>query len=138
MEAEVANTSQEPFRHAQLGLLYAFLRRKEDALRAGRRAVELWPIEKDAIYGAQMLGLLAVIYAWTGERDQALDLVERLLVTPAAVLPAFEGSITLAELRLVGNGTRCAPTRVSRKFFGVQSRRQVTGNHPVVVRPRAH
>jgi serine/threonine protein kinase/tetratricopeptide (TPR) repeat protein len=100
MEAEVANTSQEPFRHAQLGLLYAFLRRKEDALRAGRRAVELWPIEKDAIYGAQMLGLLAVIYAWTGERDQALDLVERLLVTPAAVLPAFEGSITLAELRL--------------------------------------
>jgi serine/threonine protein kinase len=100
MEAELANTPQEPFRHAQLGLLYAFLRRKEDALRAGRRAVELWPIEKDAIYGAQMLGLLAVIYAWTGERDQALDLVERLLVTPAAVLPAFEGSITLAELRL--------------------------------------
>ena len=47
-----------------------------------------------------MLGLLAVIYAWTGERDQALHLVERLLVTPAAVLPAFEGSITLAELRL--------------------------------------
>jgi tetratricopeptide (TPR) repeat protein len=100
MEAELANTPQEPFRHAQLGLLYAFLGRKEDALRAGRRAVELWPIEKDAIYGAQMLGLLAVIYAWTGERDQALDLVERLLVTPASVLPAFEGSITLAELRL--------------------------------------
>ncbi len=100
MEAELANTPQEPFRHAQLGLLYAFLGRKEDALRVGRRAVELWPIEKDAIYGAQMLGLLAVIYAWTGERDQALDLAERLLVTPAAVLPAFEGSITLAELRL--------------------------------------
>jgi serine/threonine protein kinase/Flp pilus assembly protein TadD len=100
MEAEVANTPQEPFRHAQLGLLYAFFGRKEDALRVGRRAVELWPIEKDAIYGAQMLGLLAVIYAWTGERDQALELIERLLVTPAAVLPAFEGSITLAELRL--------------------------------------
>ena len=46
------------------------------------------------------VGLFAVIYAWTGERDQAIELVERLLVTPAAVLPAFEGSITLAELRL--------------------------------------
>lgn len=100
MEAELATAPQEPFRHAQLGLLYALLGRKEDALRAGRRAVELWPIEKDAIYGAQMLGLLAVIYAWTDERDEALELVERLLVTPAAVLPAFEGSITLAELRL--------------------------------------
>ena len=100
MEAELAAAPQEPFRHAQLGLLYAFLGRKEDALRAGRRAVELSPIEKDAIYGAQMLGLLGVIYAWTGEHDQALDLLERLLVTPAAVLPAFEGSITRAELRL--------------------------------------
>jgi tetratricopeptide (TPR) repeat protein len=100
MEAELATAPQEPFRHAQLGLLYAFLGRKEDALRAGRRAVELWPIEKDAIYGAQMLGLLAVIYAWTGERDQAIELLERLLVTPGAVLPAFEGSITLAELRM--------------------------------------
>jgi len=100
MEAEIVGAGQEPFRHAQLGLLYAFLGRKEDAWRAGRRAVELSPIEKDAIYGAQMLGLLAVIYTWTGEQDQALDLLERLLVTPAAVLPAFEGSITLAELRL--------------------------------------
>ena len=100
MEAELATAPQEPFRHAQLGLLYAFMQRKEDALREGERAVELAPIEKDAIYGAQMLGLLAAICAQTGEHDRALELVQRLLVTPAAVLPAFEGSITLHELRL--------------------------------------
>ena len=32
-------------RHANLGLLYAFLDRKEDALREGRRAVELKPVK---------------------------------------------------------------------------------------------
>jgi serine/threonine-protein kinase len=100
MEAEINAVPLEPFRHAQLGLLYAFMQRKEDALREGERAVELAPIEKDAIYGAQMLGLLAAICAQTGEHDRALELVQRLLVTPAAVLPAFEGSITLHELRL--------------------------------------
>lgn len=90
----------EPFRHAQLGLLYAFMQRKQDALREGERAVELAPIEKDAIYGAQMLALLAAICAQTGEHDRALELIQRLLVTPAAVLPAFEASITVYELRL--------------------------------------
>jgi len=100
MEVETKTAPIEPFRHAQLGLLYAFMQRKADALREGERAVELAPIEKDAIYGAQMLGLLAAICAQTGEHDRALELVERLLVTPAAVLPAFEGSITLHELRL--------------------------------------
>jgi serine/threonine protein kinase/tetratricopeptide (TPR) repeat protein len=100
MEAEMKTAPLEPFRHAQLGLLYAFIQRKEDALREGERAVELAPIEKDAIYGAQMLGLLAAICAQTGEHDRALELIERLLITPAAVLPAFEGSITLHELAL--------------------------------------
>jgi serine/threonine-protein kinase len=100
MEAEAAGAPLEPFRHAQLGLLYAFMHRKEDAIREGERAVELAPIKEDAIYGAQMLGLLAAIYAQTGEHDRALGLIERLLVAPAAVLPAFEGSITLNELKL--------------------------------------
>ena len=100
MESESDAAPLEPFRHAQLGLLYALMQRKVDAICEGKRAVELAPISHDAIYGAQMLALLAAIYAQTGERDPALALIERLLVTPAAVLPAFEGSITLHELRL--------------------------------------
>lgn len=100
MESEAGAAPLEPFRHAQLGLLYALMQRKEEAICEGERAVELTPIGKDAIYGAQVLALLAVIYAQTFERDRAIALIERLLVTPAAVLPAFEGSITLHELRL--------------------------------------
>ena len=34
-----------------LGIIDAALGRKEEALREGRRAVELLPVEKDAIYG---------------------------------------------------------------------------------------
>ena len=38
-----------------LGLIDAALGRKEEALREGRRAVELLPVEKDAINGTRMI-----------------------------------------------------------------------------------
>jgi len=84
--------------HANLGLVCAYLGRKEDAIREGRRAVELKPISKDAVDGAIMLCYLAVIYAQTGEKDQALTLLERLLKTPGTV-DSVSYSITLNDLR---------------------------------------
>jgi serine/threonine-protein kinase len=56
-----------------LGLIDAGLGRKEEAIREGRRAVELLPVTKDAINGALLIEYLAVIYAWTGEKDRALE-----------------------------------------------------------------
>jgi TolB-like protein/class 3 adenylate cyclase/Tfp pilus assembly protein PilF len=56
-----------------LGLVDAGLGRKEEAIREGRRAVELLPVAKDAINGALLIEYLAVIYAWTGEKDRALE-----------------------------------------------------------------
>ena len=50
-------------RHANLGLCYAFMGRKEEAIREGRRAVELKPESKDAYDGAIMNCFLALIYA---------------------------------------------------------------------------
>ena len=41
-------------RHANLGWFYAFAGRKDDAIREGRRAVELKPESKDAVDGAIM------------------------------------------------------------------------------------
>ena len=72
-------------RHANLGWLYAFMGRKEEAIREGRRAVELKPESKDAIDGAIMSCYLALIYARVGEKDLAIPLIERLLKTPGAV-----------------------------------------------------
>jgi TolB-like protein len=100
METEAATFPQDPFRQAHLGLLYAYLGRNEDSLRLGRRAVELLPESKDAYYGPSVSGLLALIYARNGEADQALALIERLLVLPGPLSPVFEGSITLSDLRL--------------------------------------
>jgi TolB-like protein/Flp pilus assembly protein TadD len=86
-------------RHANLGLCYAFMGRKEDAVREGRRAVELKPESKDAYDGVLMNCYLALIYARVGENDLALALIERLLRTPGAV-DSVDYSITLNDLKL--------------------------------------
>jgi len=54
-----------------LGLIDAALGRKEEALREGRRAVELLPVGKDSINGARMIKYLAMIAAWSGDKDLA-------------------------------------------------------------------
>src|SRR5256886_4260837 len=56
-----------------LGLIDAALGRKEEALREGRRAVELLPVEKDSINGMMMIKYLAMIAAWVGEKDLACE-----------------------------------------------------------------
>src|SRR5881398_1885000 len=66
-----------------LGLIDAGLGRKEEALREGRRALELIPVAKDTNAGPQVLYFFAVICAWTGERDLAIEQLETLAKIPA-------------------------------------------------------
>jgi serine/threonine protein kinase/Tfp pilus assembly protein PilF len=61
-----------------LGLIDAALGRKEEALREGRRAVELLPVQKDAASGRRLIVCLARIAAWVGDNDLAC---EQLAVT---------------------------------------------------------
>jgi len=56
-----------------LALIDAALGRKADALHEGRRAVELLPVEKDALNGVQMLSYFAVTAAWVNENDLACE-----------------------------------------------------------------
>jgi TolB-like protein/Tfp pilus assembly protein PilF len=56
-----------------LGLIDAALGRKEEALREGRHATELMPVEKDAVRGPAFIKYLAMIAAWTGEKDLACE-----------------------------------------------------------------
>jgi TolB-like protein/Tfp pilus assembly protein PilF len=102
LESAVRDHPEDPGNHADLGRLYAYMGRKEDAIRESRRAVDLCPESTDAVNGALLAGRLALVYARTGEIDQAITLIERLLRTPAATMrPAFyDGGITQAELRL--------------------------------------
>src|SRR5881396_2586533 len=56
-----------------LGMIDAGLERKEQAIQEGRRACELLPVSKDAIDGVDIAINLAQIYAWTGEKDRAIE-----------------------------------------------------------------
>src|SRR2546421_900692 len=98
LEKTVADSPQGAVRHAQLGLLYAFMERKEDALREADRAVELLPVSRDIIEGSIVQAFQALVFARTGEINKAISQVERLLTTPFAVDYSFE-SITLSDLR---------------------------------------
>ncbi len=66
-----------------LGLIDAQLGRNPDALREGRHALELMPLEKNALDGAGVLYCFAMICAWTGQRDLALEQIEKLAKIPA-------------------------------------------------------
>ncbi|HEY1581830.1 MAG TPA: tetratricopeptide repeat protein [Chthoniobacterales bacterium] len=97
-EKAVEEAPEAAARHANLGLLYAFMGRRDAALREGRLAVELKPLANDANDGAIMLCYMALIYARVGENDQAIPLIERLLKTPGAV-DSVDYSITPNDLR---------------------------------------
>jgi len=75
-----------------LGMADAALGNKEDAIREGRRAVELLSVTKDAIIGPLLVQNLALIYAWTGEKDPAFE-----QLSAAAKLPGY---LSYGELRL--------------------------------------
>jgi serine/threonine protein kinase len=63
----------------------AGLGRKEDAIREALHAVELMPMAKDSIAGHQVVIDLALVYAWTGERNRALEQLEKVATIPAGV-----------------------------------------------------
>jgi len=75
-----------------LGLIDAGLGRKEDALREGQRAVELLPVARDSFNGAHMNEFLAIICAWTGEKDLALQQLELATQIP--------GTLSYGQLKL--------------------------------------
>lgn len=68
-----------------LALTDAALGRKEEAIREGRHAVELLPITKDSIDGAELVKYLGVIYAWCGEKDLAIQQIAATLRIPSTL-----------------------------------------------------
>ena len=68
-----------------LGMIDAALGRNEQAVSEAQRALELLPAEKDPLTHAELLKSLAVVYAWTGDKDAALDVLKKLLQTPAPI-----------------------------------------------------
>ena len=89
LEEQSRANPEDAQRHAILGLALAYLGRKADAEREGRRAVEMLPISRDAYYGAYLQLQLVRTYILVGEPDQALDQLEPLLRIPFYLSPGW-------------------------------------------------
>jgi serine/threonine-protein kinase len=75
-----------------LGVIDAALGNREDAIREGQRAVELMPVGKNAVEGSLLIKYLALIYAWTGEKDRAFEQLDKAVHLP--------GYLSYGQLRL--------------------------------------
>src|SRR6184192_3147527 len=84
-EGLVRESPDDAARHGQLGLILAGLGQKDAAVAEGKRAVELLPESQDAFDGPEVTVVLAQIYAWTGESDEAFRLLDHLLVVPNGI-----------------------------------------------------
>jgi len=78
-----------------LGLIDAALGRKEEALREGRRAVELLPVEKDPVNGMIMIEYLAMIAPWVGEKDLACEQLATAVRCPTSGTELSYGQLKL-------------------------------------------
>src|SRR5438477_5977034 len=78
-----------------LGVIDAALGQKEDALREGRHAVELLPVEKDPINGMVMIKYLAMIAAWVGEKDLACEQLAAAVRCPTSGMDLSYGELKL-------------------------------------------
>jgi serine/threonine protein kinase/tetratricopeptide (TPR) repeat protein len=76
-----------------LGLIDAALGRRDEALQEGRRAVELVPIEEDAITGQSMNQYFAMIAAWAGDKQLACEQLEAAMQRP--------NSLSYGQLKLL-------------------------------------
>jgi TolB-like protein/Tfp pilus assembly protein PilF len=77
---------------SRLGLIDAVLGKKEEALREGRRAIEMLPTVKDSITEGYVKRYFVMICAWAGERELALEYLE--------VVARIPGGPSYGDLRL--------------------------------------
>jgi eukaryotic-like serine/threonine-protein kinase len=88
-EAYLRDTPQNGQLHVLLGTALAYLGRKDEAIREGRRAVEALPLSRNAYGGPYLQHQLARIYLLVGEPERALDAIEPLLKVPYLLSPGW-------------------------------------------------
>ncbi|MFC1605057.1 protein kinase [Planctomycetota bacterium] len=92
LESKIKECPEEARLHGWLGVAYAGLGRKEDAISEGKLVVELQPVNKYATKGPHWIKVLARIYVMVGEHDEAIDQLEHLMSIP--------GTYTISLLQL--------------------------------------
>ena len=82
LESKIAEQPENARFHSLLGIVYAGLDHKEEALQKGKLAVEMLPVSKDATVSLLLIKNLAHIYCMVGEYDLAIEHLEYLLSIP--------------------------------------------------------
>jgi tetratricopeptide (TPR) repeat protein len=85
LNLRVLEAPQDAFLLSNLAVLDGLLNRKEAAISEAKRAANLLPISKDAVWGPGILGNLAVVYAWTGDLDLAFETLGPLTEVPYGI-----------------------------------------------------
>jgi TolB-like protein/Tfp pilus assembly protein PilF len=78
-----------------LGLIDAGLGNKQQALEEGRRALALLPLTQDSMNGGTIIGYFAIIAAWTGEKDLALEELTKAAAGHYWTIPTTYGGLKL-------------------------------------------
>lgn len=84
-EQRVRNQPDYAQAWSYLGLTDAMLGRRDQAIQEGKRACELLPVTKDSWVGPTLATNLALIYAWCGEKDAALNQLEQSANLPVGI-----------------------------------------------------
>ena len=92
LETRIQQDPNDARFHSSLGIAYAGLGCKQDAIREGKLAVKMLPVNKEAMRGFHRAKDLAQIYVMVGEFDLAIDQIEFLLSIP--------GGLSIPLLRL--------------------------------------
>jgi TolB-like protein len=100
MEAKQGDKPKDVDYFAGVSKLDVGLGRKEEAIREARQAVELMSIAKDSLNGPTWVANLALVYAWSGERDAALGQLEKVATLPGFGLIGAGPSATYGDLLL--------------------------------------
>ena len=88
-EQQLTATPEDAQRRVLLGVALAYMGRKEEAIREGKRGVALLPVAADAQAGPYTQHQLARIYILLGEPEKALDQLEPLLRIPYYLSPGW-------------------------------------------------
>jgi serine/threonine-protein kinase len=83
LERKIRERPRDARLHSALGIAYAGLGRKQEAIQEGLFATELLPASKDLWLGTHRLKDLAHIYVMVDEYEQAIDQLEFLLSIPS-------------------------------------------------------
>ncbi len=100
LEARINEQPEDGRLHSALGIAYAALGRREEAIQEGKAGMDLLPVDREAWRGLNRVEDLAIIYVMIGEFDLAVERIEFLLSLPGELsVPLLRRDPTWAPLR---------------------------------------